>query len=395
VLSWLLQVLAVTRLNLRSLPRRLGASAVATLGIAGVVVVFVSVLSIAQGFRATLAAAGDPRAALVMSAGSEEISSHLPRESAQLVKDAPGILQGASGPLASAELFVIVNHRKRSTGTLANLPLRGMERAGFEVRSGARIVEGRGFGPGRFELVAGRAASRQFEELDVGRRVTWGADTWTVVGIFEAEGAVSESELWCDVRVLQAAYRRGNAVSSVHVRLESPAAFAAFRDALASDPRLEVDVLRETEHFAEQSAATTRLVTTLGYAIAALMGAGAVFGAVNTMLTAVASRGREIATLRALGFARGPVVLSVLAESAVLAAAGGVMGAALAWAVFDGRETSTLNWQTYTQVAFAFAVTPGLLVQGALYGTLIGLAGGLLPAARAARLPVATALREL
>jgi putative ABC transport system permease protein len=395
MLSWVSQIVAVTIVNLRSLPQRLGASAVAVVGISGVVVVFVAVLSIAEGFRTTLRAGGDARTALVMSAGSEEMSSRLTRESAQIVKDAPGVLRNADGPNASAELFVIVNHPKRSTGTTANVPLRGMEPSGFAVRRAARIVEGRLFEPGRNEIVVGRAAARQFAALEVGRSMEWGAHTWTIVGIFEAHGAISESELWCDVSVLQPVYRRSDAFSSVRVRLESPEAFAGFKAALSADPRLDVAVVRETDYYAEQSSATARLITTLGFAIATLMGAGAVFGAVNTMYTAVAARTREIATLRALGFGGGPVVLSVLAESVVLAAAGGVLGGSLAWVILDGYQTTTLNWQTYTQVAFAFRVTPALLVEGVFYAMAMGLVGGLLPAMHAARVPVAAALRDL
>ena len=393
--SWLSQIAAITLLNLRSLPQRLGASAVAVVGITGVVVVFVAVLSIAEGFRATLRAAGDPKAAIVMSAGSEEMASRLPREAAQIIKQAPGIFRGSEGPSASAELFVIVNVPKRSTGTAANVPLRGMEPGGLAVRRQARIVEGRSFEPGRNEIVVGRAAARQFEGLDVGRSVLWGGNTWTVVGIFEAQGAIWESELWCDVSVLQPAYRRSDAFSSVHVLLETPEAFAGFKAALAADPRLGVSVFRETEYYAEQASATARLITTLGFAIATLMAAGAVFGAVNTMYTAVAARTREIATLRALGFGGVPVVLSVLVESAVLAAAGGVLGGSAAWAILDGYQATTLNWQTYTQVAFAFRVTPALLAKGVSYALAMGLGGGLLPAMRAARLPVAAALRGL
>jgi len=393
--SWLSQIAAITFLNLRSLPQRLGASAVAVVGITGVVVVFVAVLSIAEGFRATLRAAGDPKAAIVMSAGSEEMASRLPREAAQIIKQAPGIFRGSEGPSASAELFVIVNVPKRSTGTAANVPLRGMEPGGLAVRRQARFVEGRSFEPGRNEIVVGRAAARQFEGLDVGRSVLWGGNTWTVVGIFEAQGAIWESELWCDVSVLQPAYRRSDAFSSVHVLLETPEAFAGFKAALAADPRLGVSVFRETEYYAEQASATARLITTLGFAIATLMAAGAVFGAVNTMYTAVAARTREIATLRALGFGGVPVVLSVLVESAVLAAAGGVLGGSAAWAILDGYQATTLNWQTYTQVAFAFRVTPALLAKGVSYALAMGLGGGLLPAMHAARLPVAAALRGL
>jgi putative ABC transport system permease protein len=389
------QIVAVTLVSLRSLPQRLGSSSVAVAGITGVVVVFVAVLSIAEGFRATLRAGGDARTAIVMGAGSEEMSSRLSRESAEIVKDAPGILRGAGGLSASAELFVIVNHPKRSTGTTANVPLRGLEPTGFSVRPQARIVEGRSFEPGRHEIIVGRAAARQFEALEVGRRIEWGATTWTVVGIFEAQGAIWESELWCDVSVLQPAYRRSGTFSSVHVRLESPEAFGAFKAALVSDPRLDVAVHRETDYYAEQSRATARLIRTLGFAIAILMGAGAIFGAVNTMYSAVAARTREIATLRALGFGGGPVVLSVLAESVFLAATGGLLGGWVAWALLDGYQTTTLNWQTYTQVAFAFTVTPGLLLEGVVYAVAMGLVGGLLPAMHAARVPVAAALRDL
>jgi putative ABC transport system permease protein len=392
--GWMSQAVAVTIVNLRSLPRRLTASAVAIVGIAGVVVVLVSVLSIAQGFRATLQAGGDPLTAIIMKSGSEEMASSLSREDVQLVKDAPGILHADARPVASAELFVIVNHPKKSTGTTANVPLRGIEPPGLHVRRQARIVEGRWFEPGRDEIVVGRAAARQFEALEVGRSVKWGTSRWTVVGVFEAGGAVWESELWCDVTVLQPAYRR-TAFNSVHVRLERLESFASLKESLTKDPRLDVTVSRESDYYAEQSKATTRLITTLGFAIATLMSAGAVFGVVNTMHTAVAARTREIATLRALGFGGAPVVVSVLVESVALAIVGGLIGGSLAWILLDGYQTTTLNWQSYTQVAFAFAVTPGLLAQGVVYATAIGLVGALLPAMNAARVPVAAALRGL
>jgi putative ABC transport system permease protein len=395
MLSWLSQVVAVTTVNLRSLPQRLGSSAVAVLGIGGVVIVFVATLSIAQGFRAAMTVGGDPRTAIIMRAGSDtEMSSIITRENVQIVKDAPGIVRG-SAPVASAELFVIVNHPKKSTGTDANVPLRGVEPAAFEVRDEVQIVEGRRFETGRNEIIVGRAAARQFDGLDIGRTVRWGENTWTIVGIFEAGGGIAESELWCDAGVLQPAYRRGNTFQSVYARLESPEAFQSFKDALTSDPRLDATVVREIDYYAEQSSLLTRFITTLGVAIASLMGIGAIFGAVNTMYTAVAARTREIATLRALGFGGGPVVLSVLAESAALALVGGAIGGLAAWAIFDGYQTATMNWQSFSQVAFAFAVTPRLLVQGLLYALAMGLIGGLLPAIRAARLPIVTALREL
>jgi putative ABC transport system permease protein len=395
MLNWLSQIVAVTAVNLRSLPQRFGSSAVAVVGIGGVVIVFVATLSIAQGFRAAMTTAGDPQTAIIMRAGSDtEMSSIITRPNVQIIKDAPGIARG-SGPVASAELFVIVNHPKRSTGTDANVPLRGVEPAAFDVRNEVRLVQGRRFETGRNEIIAGRAAARQFDGLEVGRSVRWGENTWTVVGIFEAGGGIAESEIWCDAGVLQPAYRRGNTFQSVYAKLESPEAFQPFKDALTSDPRLDVLVVREPDYYAEQSTILTQFITTLGVAIASLMGVGAIFGAVNTMYSAVAARTREIATLRALGFGGGPVVLSVLTESALLALVGGALGGLAAWAIFDGYQTATMNWQSFSQVAFAFAVTPRLLVQGLLYALLIGIIGGLLPAIRAARLPVVTALREL
>jgi putative ABC transport system permease protein len=390
------QVLAITLVNLRSIPQRLGSSAVAIVGIAGVVVVFVSVLSIAQGFRAAMTTAGDPRTAIILRAGTDsEMSSGLSREQTQIVKDAPGIARNADGPVASAELFVIVNHPKRSTGTDANVPLRGVEPGAFGVRPRIKIVEGRTFEPGRNEILVGRAAAGQFSGLEVGRDVRWGENVWKVVGIFEAEGAISESELWCDARVLQGAYRRGDSFQSVYVQLEREDSLDAFKAALAADPRLNVMVERETDYLAAQSTALQTIIRTVGFVIAGLMAIGAVFGAINTMYNAVASRTREIATLRALGFGAVSIVTSVMAESAALAIIGGVLGGLLSWTFFDGYRTSTMNFQSFSQVAFAFRVTPTLLAQGLVCALVMGLVGGILPAIRAARLPIVNALREL
>lgn len=395
-MRWVSQVVAVTAMNLRNLKERAGSSTVAVVGIAGVVIVLVAVLSIAEGFRRAMQSTGSPATALVMRAGSDgELTSGLARDQTRIIADAPGVRRGPGGPIASAELFVIVDSPKRSTGTDANVPLRGVQPAAFQVRDAIRIIDGRRFEPGKNEIIVGRAAAQQFSGFEVGNSLRWGENTWTVVGLFEAGGGIADSEIWCDASVLQPAYRRGTSFQSVYAKLESPEAFNTFKDALTADPRLNVKVLRETEYLEQQSRAVHRLITTLGYMIAALMGIGAVFGAVNTMYTAVASRTREIATLRALGFGGGPVVISVLAEAVVVALAGGAVGGGLAYVVFNGYQTATMNWQTFSQVAFAFAVTPRLLAQGMVYAALMGLLGGLLPALRAARLPVVTALREL
>jgi putative ABC transport system permease protein len=390
------QIIAVTSVNLRSIRERAGSSAVAIIGIAGVVIVFVSVLSIAEGFRAAMAKAGDPLRILVMRTGSDtEMTSGFSGEDARLIMDTPGIQRGPNGPLASAELFVIVNHPLAATGTDANVPLRGVSPVVLQVRPEVRIVEGRMFEPGRNEIVVGRAASRQFANLSVGSSVRWGENTWQVVGIFDAGGSVAESELWCDARVLQPAYRRGNSYQSVYARLESEDAFQRVKDAMTADPRLNVTVVREPDYYAAQSQVLQTVIRTVGFIIAGLMGVGAIFGAVNTMYNAVASRTREIATLRALGFQSLPVVVSVLVEAVLLSLVGGAIGGLLAYLAFDGYQTATMNWQSFSQVAFAFAVTPALLVQALLYATLMGLFGGLLPAWKAARMPVVTALRQL
>jgi putative ABC transport system permease protein len=395
-MNWFSQVGAVTGVTLRSIPQRLGSATVAVIGIAGVVIVFTAVLSIAEGFRAAMKGTGDPQTVIVLRAGSDtEMTSGFSGEDVKLISDAPGIEQGENGPHASPELFVIVGHPLKRSGTDANVPLRGVSLAALQVRPRLRIVEGRMFQPGTNEIVVGRAASRQFSGLSVGTSVRWGEGSWQVVGIFDAGGSVAESEIWSDARVLQPAYRRGNSYQSVYLRLESPDSLQKLKDALTVDPRLNVTVIREPDYYQQQSQVLQSIIRTIGFAIAALMGLGAVFGAVNTMYSAVASRTREIATLRALGFGRSPVVVSVLIESLVLSLVGGTIGGLLAWAAFDGYQTATMNWQSFSQVAFAFAVTPDLLLQGLIYASIMGLIGGLLPAIRAARLPVVTALREL
>ena len=396
VTGWLSQVVVVTALNLRTIGQRLTSSMVAVVGIAGVVAVFVAVLSMAQGFQRTMATTGSPDTAIVMRSGADsEMVSILTIDDVRLIGDAAGVRRNEVGPVASGELFVIVDLPKRTTNKAANVPLRGVGPNAFAVRPNVRIVEGRRFETGRNEVIVGRGAAGQFAGLEIGRTLKFGEGDWTVVGIFDAGGTMSDSELWCDAAVLQPAYRRGNSFQTVYAKLESPEAFTRFKDALTTDPRLNLKVLRETDYFAEQSQLVSNLITTLGAGIALLMGIGAIFGAANTMYSAVAARTREIATLRALGFGGGPVVVSVLAESVLLALVGGAVGGAVAYLGFNGLQTSTINWQTFSQVAFAFAVTPGLIVAGIVYAVFMGLVGGLLPAVRAARLPIVSALREL
>jgi putative ABC transport system permease protein len=395
-LNWLSQVVSVTKVGLETIVERKGASTAAVFGIACVVAVFVATLSIAQGFRHAMTASGNPSIAVVLRSGSDtELMSFLIHEDTRIVADAPGVARSEQGPMASAELFVVISLPKRSTGTDANVPLRGVHPAAFQVQSAVQIVAGRNFQPGRNEAIVGIGAANEFAGLELGSTIQVGRSDWKVVGLFRAGGGLAESEIWTDATLLQEAYQRGNSYQSVLVRLESPEAFATFKQALLSDPRLVVKVARQTDYYADQSTTVYNLITGLGTLIAALMAIGAVFGAWNTMYTTVAARTREIATLRALGFGSSPVVLSVLCESLCLALAGGLIGSGVAYVAFDGYRAATMNWQSFSQVAFAFAVTPALLLQGVLYATGIGLLGGLFPAIRAARLPVATALREL
>jgi len=390
------QIVTVVGVNLRSIRERLGSSVVAMVGIAGVVVVFLGVLSIAEGFRAAMATVGDPQTVIVMRAGSDtEMTSGLSGDNTRLIMDTPGIARNERGVIASPELFVVIGHPTKKDPMDANVPLRGVSSAALSVRPKIKIVEGRMFTEGTNEIVVGRAASQQFADLTVGSAPKWGQNRWQVVGIFDAAGSAAESEIWCDARVLQPAYQRGNSYQSVYVRLESEDGYQAFKDALTTNPQLSVTAIREPDYFAAQSDVLNQIIRTIGFLIAGLMGIGAIFGAVNTMYNAVASRTREIATLRALGFGSIPVVVSVLTEAVLLSLVGGLFGGLIAWAAFDGYQTSTMNFQSFSQVAFAFAVTPKLLVTALVYSVLMGLIGGLLPAIRAARLPVVTALREL
>ncbi len=393
-MNWLSQILAVAFYNLRTIPERKGSALTAAVGIAGVVLVLVGVLAIAAGFKRALTSTGSKDVAIVLRSGADsEMNSGLTREDTRLISDAPGVARSATGPLASAELFVIINLPKRSTGTDANVPLRGVSASSFDVRGNIQLVQGRKFETGKNEIIVGTGAARAFAGLDLGREIEIGANRWQVVGIFSAGGGSAESEIWSDADVLMPAYNR-DGFQSVYARLNSPASFTEFKDALTTNPQLKVKAVALDEFFAEQSTMVTEFITTIGVFIAAMMAAGALFAALNTMYGGVSARTREIATLRALGFGAVPIVTSVLAESVAVALLGGVLGAAAAWLAFDGYQASTINWQTFSQVTFAFAVTPALLVTAIVWATILGLLGGLFPAIRASRLPIAAALRD-
>ena len=394
--NWISQVFAVTQFSMRSLPQRKGSSAAAMLGITGVVAVMVGVLSIAQGVLRTMeSSAGETNAIVLRSGSDSEMMSGLSGDDTRIIAEAPGVVRGDTGAVASPELFVIINLPMRSTGTDANVPLRGVQSQAISVRDKFKLVEGRMFERGLNELIVGTGARQQFAGLDIGSSIEVNQEMWPVVGIFEADGGLAESEIWVDAAVLQSAYRRGNSYQSVYVKLNSSESFEEFKDKLTSDPRLNVKPMRETEYYDSQSTTVYNMITGLGTIIAVIMGLGAVFGALNTMYTAVSARTREIATLRALGFRSGPVVISVVSESLLLAFAGGLMGAGLAWLAFDGFRAATLNWSSFSAITFSFDVNASLLAQGIIFALVIGLIGGLFPAIRAARQPVAQALREL
>jgi putative ABC transport system permease protein len=395
MMNWLSQIVSVTGFGLRTIPERKGASAVAAFGIACVVIVFVGLLSIAAGIRSATTSTGRSDVAVVLRDGAaNEMSSNLGREETRVIKDAPGIARENGSALASAEIFAIINIPKRSTGTDANVPFRGIEPAASAVRGGFKMVEGRMFERGRNEVIAGMGAAREFAGLDVGQTIKLGKTEWHVVGLFSSDGGLGESEMWTDTTVLQSAYQRRDSCQVIYARLESAEKFSEFKDALTSNPQVKVKVVRQNEFYAEQSTWTTQFISIIGTIIAVVLALGALFVALNTMYNAVASRGREIATLRALGFGTSPVVCSVLLESLGLALTGGIVGGLAAYVAFDGYSAATMNFQTWSQIAFAFAVTPGLLVKGVLIAAAVGFLGGLFPAIRAARLPIAMALRE-
>jgi putative ABC transport system permease protein len=390
------QISHVTALNIRSIPQRLGASLVIVFGIAGVVAVLVAMFAMAEGFKHTLGTTGrNDRAIVIRSGSQDELSSGFDRDQALVVEAAPGVRKGDDGrPLASFERYVLTDVVKRGNNEPGNVPVRGVDPVAFKLRPELKIVEGRMPTPGTREMLVGRNARSQFKGAEVGGRIPVREGDWDVVGVFETGGDVHETELWVDRATLAGALR-SEGVSSVLVQLEDEKAFDAFKDSLSADKRVRVDVKRQRDYYAAQSKALGIFISVIGGLVSIIMGVGAVFAALNTMYSAVAARTTEIATLRALGFGAGAVLTSVLLEALILAAIGGAIGAALAFAVFNGFTVSTLNFQTFSQVAFAFRVTPALVAQGLFGAIAIGLLGGLLPALRAARLPITTALRAL
>jgi len=382
--------------NFRSIRARWTSTIVAILGIAGTVGVFVAMLSLARGFKATLVASGSPGNALVMRAGSPtEMMGGISLDSVKLVQDAPGVAHDSSGPLITQEVVGVVPIPLISTGTDANVQVRGVSPNVLQIRTFVKVSQGRMFQPGLSELVVGKNASKTYSGLTVGNTINFGGGHWQVVGVFDAGGSAFDSEIWCDAKILnQVLLRPPNIFQSATVHLDSPASFQAFKDSVTSNPQLNVDAIREVDYYAKQSTTMTRLITVLGSLVALIMAVGAVFGALNTMYSAVAERGREIATMRAVGFSTWSVILSFLFEALLISFTGGVIGC-FAVLPLNGLTTSTMNFQTFSNIAFAFKITFDLLLMGVAFALVMGVLGGLLPAVRAAIRPVAVALREL
>ena len=389
------QFIAVSSLGVRTLPARLGSALMTLVGIAGVVAALSVVFSIAEGLETVMNVTGSHNSVVIMQTGADfELASSLELEQVGAMKQAPGLDRDGQGPILSGEVVVVVDIPKTTTGTDAHIPLRGLEPAGYLVREGFRMVEGRRPEPGTRELIAGLSLAAQYDGLAVGATKHWGDVEWAVVGLFEADGSVAESELWGDVRVLQSIYGYGSGFNSVHAKLDSADALPLLKEALDADVRTPVSVETYKDFYGKQAESLTSLLRLVGGTAGFLMAICATFGALNTMYASVSARTREIATLRALGFDAAPTVVSVLIESLVIAAIGGAIGIAAAYIGFNGLQTSTMNWATYTQVGFSFVIDREIALQGMAYALGIGLVGGLLPAARAANLAVAVALRE-
>ncbi len=389
------QTWSVAQVGLLTIPQRLGSSSVVVIGIAGVVAVLVAVLAMGAGFEATLKQTGTDDTVIILRAGAQsELNSVLDHDSAVVISQMPQVLHDADGqPIASPELVVVASLPKKATRQDANVELRGVGEHAWELRPNLKITAGRKFHPGLRELVAGQGARAQFAGIALGSSINLNGQSWAIVGEFES-GDAYDSEIWGDTDVVGPVYRRGSSTTSLTVRLRAAAEFDAFKTALAADPRLKVDAKTTRAYYSEQSAMLSRLIRILGITVGSIMAVGAVFGALNTMYAAVATRTREIATLRAIGFRGIPVIVSILLETMLLALLGGVIGAGLSWLIFNHYTASTLG-ANFSQVVFSFEVSPALLWLGLKSALAIGFVGGLFPALRAARMPVTAGLREL
>jgi putative ABC transport system permease protein len=392
------QIGAVTAMNVRNIPARWASSLVAVVGIAGVTLVLIAVLSIAAGFKQALELSGSNDVAVVLRSGAtNEMSSGFGQEAVTIISDAPGIKRVDGKPQISAELYVLTEAKLRGKESGGNMPFRGVSPVAPALRKSFKIESGRMMREGTNEILVGVGVMQNYEGINLGKTVRWGNGDWLVVGTFSDDGGIAESEAWADARLVQQVWKRGSSFQSVRARLtdDSETTLKKLKDTLTKDPRVQVAVKREPEFYAEQQEVMATLINGAGWVFAIMMGLAAIFAAVNTMFNAVASRVREIATLRAMGFGAMPVVFSVLFEAMVLGAAGGLLGGVLAYVFLNGMQSSTMNFQTFSQITYAFTVTPQLMVTGIIYGLVLTFIAGVLPGIRAARMPITSGLREL
>ena len=390
------QILAITGMNIRTILQRSGASIVIIIGIAGSVAVMVSLLAMAEGLSKTIASTGQEDRALIFREGSNsEMSSGIAMTDLAIIENTQGIKKSEDGPMIAAEIFTIIDLKKKGAVDTSNLPLRGVQEMSFKIRPELKIIEGENFFPGRGEVIVGKGAANEYEGLELGNKIKIRDSEWTVVGIFSTGGDVHESEVWADLAVTQGAFRRGASASIAIVQMEENASITDLGATLELDPRLDLKVQGEADFYEEQSSGASNVIQVFGYAVAVIMAIGAVFAALNTMYSAVSTRLVEIGTLRAVGFHGSSVLFALMIESMFLALLGGLLGAGLSYLIFNGYTVSTLASVSFTQTAFDFAVTGEIIGQGLILALIVGFLGGLLPARRAATQDITEALRAI
>ena len=390
------QILAITGMNIRTILQRSGASIVIIIGIAGSVAVMVSLLAMAEGLSKTIASTGQVDRALIFREGSNsEMSSGIAMTDLAIIENTQGIKKSEDGPMIAAEIFTIIDLKKKGAVDTSNLPLRGVQEMSFKIRPELKIIEGKNFFPGKGEIIVGKGAANEYEGLELGNKIKIRDSEWTVVGIFSTGGDVHESEIWADLAVTQGAFRRGASASIAIVQMEENASITDLGATLELDPRLDLKVQGEADFYEEQSSGASSVIQVFGYAVAVIMAIGAVFAALNTMYSAVSTRLVEIGTLRAVGFHGSSVLFALMIESMFLALLGGLLGAGLSYLIFNGYTVSTLASVSFTQTAFDFAVTGEIIGQGLILALIVGFLGGLLPARRAATQDITEALRAI
>ncbi len=380
--------------NLRSVTMRPVSTATTAVGIGLTVAIYIGALALAAGFRASLISTGAPDNILVLRKGADsEISSGITLENANILRANPAVAVGPDGrPRASAEMVIVVSKQRLGQTGSSNIMLRGVDPAAPDLRGGVTMVAGRMFTPGTDEIIVARRIAGRFANCNIGDKLRFEQRDFTVVGQFTAAGSAFESEIWGDANVLMPALHRDGYFQTFVFRMKDPSRYEQTKKALEADPRLQIQVKREREFYAAQSELFTVLITAIGTFITVIMAVGAVFGAANTMYASIGARTREIATLLVLGFGPGSVMLSFVVESVIIAVIGGLVGCVLSLPM-NGITSSTTNFQSFSEMAFQFRITPQILLQGVLFAAVLGLVGGFFPALKASRQSLSRALR--